>query len=265
MSHAFEESLGADRVAGVCRVSGHAGGGVAVQSGIAALKAVSITENTALHGSALFLDRSSAGITPTLPITLNGDVYLADGTFYGSGHDLRVDGALIVAGGVFYAPSFFDLTGVFSHTGGLYHQTRTVNGSIDVAFPKAGGVLLNANGQDLGSTQVVLQAGHPCARPRSPRLARCYTITPTNSSGRDAAVTFYYNGDELGSGMCAGADAYRWDGSMWQGPLALDSEYGASGRACSSAPYSLRVTGVSDFSLFGLLALNRIYLPLVCK
>jgi hypothetical protein len=47
-----------------------------------------------------------------------------------------------LAGGHFYAPYEpyeFVLTGDYLHTGGTYHQIKSVNDSSDVAFPKAGG------------------------------------------------------------------------------------------------------------------------------
>jgi hypothetical protein len=57
---------------------------------------------------------------------------------------------------------------------------------------EAAAVILNANGQDLGSTEVALTAGAGCAGGSAGEAVRhCYDITPTNASGRDAAITFF--------------------------------------------------------------------------
>jgi uncharacterized repeat protein (TIGR01451 family) len=112
-------------------------------------------------------------------------------------------------------------------------------------------VILNANGQDLGSTEVVLSAGADCAGvPAGEAVQHCYDITPTNASGRDAAITFFYRTSERIPGhACAAMEAYRWTGA-WDTPLTRDASYGSVGRLCGSEPQSLRVMGVSAFSLF---------------
>jgi uncharacterized repeat protein (TIGR01451 family) len=192
-------------------------------------------------------------VTTTAPITLSGDVYQSDGSFYGSDHDLQIEGALTLADGAFHAPTSFDLTGVFSHTGGTYYQTRSVTGGGDVGFPKAGGVILNANGQDLGVTQVALTAGELCTGTSAGNaVEHCYVITPTNATGRDATVTFYYRDDELPPGhACSVMQAHRWDGS-WDHVLTRDAAYGSDGRMCGGDPQSIRVTNVTTFSPFAL-------------
>ncbi|MCP4548608.1 MAG: choice-of-anchor D domain-containing protein [bacterium] len=229
------------------------GGGVYVYNGSATLSGTQITANDAPDGSALYIAGAGA-ITPTTALTITGDVYQAGGRFSGSNHDLRVEGSLSLAGGDFYAPDApdnFVLSGPFTHTGGTYHQTQLVNGSGDVGFPKAGGALLDANGLDLGNTEVALTAGADCAGvPAGEAVRHCYVITPTNASGRNAAITFFYRtGERFPGHACAAMDAYRWSGA-WDTPLARDVVYGSDGRLCGPEPQSLRVTGVSTFSPF---------------
>jgi uncharacterized repeat protein (TIGR01451 family) len=233
--------------------SANSGGGMFVNEGSTTLSGTQITANDATAGSALYIGGTGT-ITPTTALTITGNVYQADGRFAGSSHDLRIEGSLSLAGGDFYAsdaPDNFALTGPFTHTGGIYHQTQIITGSGDVGFPKAGGVIINANGLDLGSTEVALTAGADCAGvPAGETVRHCYDITPTKTSGRDAVITFFYRTIErLPGHACAAMEAYRWTGA-WDTPLTRDVNYGSAGRLCGSEPQSLRVTGVSTFSLF---------------
>jgi uncharacterized repeat protein (TIGR01451 family) len=227
------------------------GGGVYVYSGNMTLGRTRITANVARDGSAL---HSGGTISPTTALTITGEVYQRAGRFAGSDHDLRIEGSLSLAGGDLYAPDTphdFVLSGPFTHTGGTYHQTQLVNGSGDVVFPGAGGLVLNANGLDLGSTEVSVTAGAECAGvPAGETVRHCYVISPTNTGGRDAVVTFDYRGSERFPGhACAAMEAYRWTGT-WGTPLTRDPGYGGDGRLCGPDPQSLRVTGVSTFSPF---------------
>ncbi|MCP4549368.1 MAG: choice-of-anchor D domain-containing protein, partial [bacterium] len=230
------------------------GGGLYVASGSATLSGVQITDNNAPGGSALY---NRGTITPTTALTITGDVYQAGGHFAGSSHDLQVEGALVLAGGDFYAPDApneLTITGLYTHTGGTYHQTQLVNGSVDVGFPKAGGLILNANGQNLASTTVTLTAGIDCAGvPAGESIEHCYDISPANTTGRDAIATFFYQDGEVpASQYCTAMEAYRWTGA-WGIPLTRDTaSYGDQGRLCGDDPQSIRVTGVTDFSPFAL-------------
>ena len=241
------------------------GGGVFVDSGSATLSGGQIGGNAAPGGSALYLHSSGGAVTTTVALTLAGDIHQAGGTFYGSAHDLRVEGVLALQGGTFYAPATFDLSGVFSHIGGTYAQTQDVNGSADVGFPKAGGAILNANGLDLGRTEVVIQAGQACANAPAVEVAHCYAITPSIAGGRAATIAFTYHSGELSGGTCSQVNAYRGDGGSWQGPLALDEGYATGGRSCTADPHSIRVQGIDAFSSFALATAPPVYLPLVFR
>jgi hypothetical protein len=237
------------------------GGGLFVWSGSATLSGGQIGDNTAQNGSALY--NSGGTVNHTVATTIGDDVYQAGGAFGGGANLLQIGGALYLAGGTFDAPlGGLAIAGPFAHSGGTYRQTRVVNGSADVSFPKAGGIILNANGQDLGSTHVVIQAGQECTATLK-AIRHCYDITPTNSTNVNATIAFYYDRGNLDGQACSVLSAYRWSGSSWVA-LTLDHTYGANGRACSSEPYSVRVKGVTDFSSF-VLASHLTYLPLMTR
>ncbi|MCP4540906.1 MAG: choice-of-anchor D domain-containing protein [Chloroflexi bacterium] len=234
------------------------GGGVFVDNSNVTLNGGRIADNDAPDGSGVYQD--GGAITPATALTVTGDVYQVGGIFAGSSHDLRIEGSLRQAGGDFYAPDApndFALTGPFTHTGGTYHQTQVVTGSSDVGFPKAGGVILNANNLDLNSTEVAITAGADCTGVTAgDAVEHCYVITPTNSSGgtlvtgRDAIITFYYIDSEVPGGQaCAAMEAYHWD-STWNNILTRDGSYGSDGRMCGADPLSIKVTDVMTFSPF---------------
>lgn len=234
--------------------TGNEGGGGVWSSGNLTLSKAYIAQNTASTGSAIY--QHSGTITPTTALTITGNIHQANGLFAGSSHGLRIEGGLTLAGGNFYAPydpNVFVLTGAYLHTGGTYYQTKPVNGSSDVSFPKAGGLIINANGQDLGSTQVADTANGVCAGVTAGDAVRhCYSITPTLSTGRDATVTFYYRSNEIPAGQsCASMEAYRWTGA-WDTRLTRDLTYGTDGRMCGGDPYSIRVIDVDAFSPFAI-------------
>lgn len=233
--------------------TGPEGGGGVWSSGNLTLSKAYIAQNTASTGSAIY--QHSGTITPTTALTIAGNIYQANGLFAGSDHDLRIEGGLTLAGGHFYAPYEpygFVLTGAYGHTGGTYHQTKSVNGSSPVGFPKEGGLIINANGQNLGSTQVADTANAVCAGVTAGDAVRhCTLITPTHSGG-DATLTFYYRSSEIPTGQsCASMEAYRWTGA-WDTMLTRDASYGDDGRMCGSDPRSIRVIGVNAFSPFAL-------------
>ncbi|MBN1260113.1 MAG: choice-of-anchor D domain-containing protein, partial [Anaerolineae bacterium] len=230
------------------------GGGGVWSAGNLMLSKAYIAQNTASTGSAIY--QHAGTITATTGLTVTGNIYQANGRFAASEHDLRIEGALTLAGGDFYAPYEpyeFVLTGGYTHSGGTYHQIKSVNGSSDVAFPKAGGLIINANGQDLGSTEVADTANGVCAGVTAGDAVRhCYLIAPAINTGRDATLTFYYRNGEIPSGQsCASMEAYRWTGA-WDALLTRDLTYGTEGRMCGSDPYSIRVVDVDTFSPFAI-------------
>ncbi|HNT74232.1 MAG TPA: choice-of-anchor D domain-containing protein [Anaerolineae bacterium] len=230
------------------------GGGVHVAHGNATLNQAQITGNAAPDGSALY---TGGVITPTTALTLTGDVYQAGGRFAGSAHDLRIEGALVLAGGDFYAPddpNTLTLTGLYTHTGGTYHQTQIVDGDSDVGFPKEGGLFINANNISLGSTQVADTAGDDCIGiTAGEAVSHCYIITPSSIWGDiTATLTLYYQNAEAKPGHdCNVMEAYAWDGA-WDTRLTRDGSYGDNGRLCGSDPQSIRVIDVTDFPTFTL-------------
>jgi hypothetical protein len=239
------------------------GGGTFVDKGSAVLSGGWIVSNAATSkGSGLY--NSTGVVTITTPLTISGDVHQANGTFHASNHDLRIEGDLSLAGGDFHAPSALTLTDRFTHTGGSYHQTQDVLGSAEVGFPKAGGIIINANGNDLSSTQVSIRAGQDCTAQAGETVRHCYDITPTNSTGVSATISFFYNDSERAGHACNALNAHRWDGGGWSDPLTLENAYGTGGRACGANPLSLRVKDVTDFSPFALKS-DRVYLPLALR
>ena len=224
------------------------GGGMYVYGGSATLSETQVYGNTSTDGNALY---NLGIITPTTSLTVAGDVYQGGGTFAGSSHDLHIEGSLHMAGGDLYAPENVQLTGSFIHNGGTYRQTQSVNGNSNISFPKNGGVILNANGQDLGRTEVQITAGVNCAGVSvGEAVAHCAVITPTTATGRDATITFFYTDGEIPWGhSCAAVEAYRWDGT-WDHRLTRDGGYDIDGRMCGNDPQSIQVTNVTEFSPF---------------
>lgn len=145
-----------------------------------------------------------------------------------------------------------------THAPITYNETRDVSGNSDVIFTARDGqdsLIINANGLDLGSTQVIVKANQACTTVSQEAVDRCFQITPANSSDRNAVVTFFFYESQIPAGQsCETLNVYHWDGSTWIGPLMRDTSYGDDGRVCRAAPYAsphaIRVTGVSDFSPF---------------
>ena len=230
------------------------GGGVYINSGSTTLTATQIADNIAPNGSALYTEGT---ITSMSALTLTGDVYQANGHFAGSNHDLRIEGALVLTGGDFYAPdepNTLTLTGLYTHTGGTYYQTQIVDGDSAIGFPKEGGLFVNANNINLGSTQVADTAGDDCAGVVSGEAVHhCFTITPSNIWGNiTATLTFYYQNAEAHPGHdCSAMEVYAWDGT-WDTLLTRDGSYGNDGRMCDNDPQSIRVIDVTEFPTFTL-------------
>ncbi len=239
----------------ISAASANYGGGLYVASGSAILNTTSISGSALLNGASIY--NQNGTITTTAALTLSGELYQAGVSFTTSDHNLELDGDLLLAGGNFYAPNTphqftlngsFTLSGSLTHTAGSYHQTQTVNSTQDVNFPKAGGLIINANGQDLDSTAVTLTAGANCAGVTAGEaIQHCYVISPTNTSNRDASLTFFYQDSELpASHSCNSMEAYQWAGS-WNNQLTRNTAYGVQGRQCGSNPQSLQAINVSTF------------------
>jgi hypothetical protein len=157
----------------------------------------------------------------------------------------------------------FTVDGTLTNNGTL-QRTQDVNGSADVTFFNTGGyggLTLNANGSDLGTTTVKINGNQDCTDFSGETVQRCFDISPTNTTGQDAIATFYFADSELSGNTCSGLVAYHWNGDSWD---ALTT----GSHACEGEPYSVQATGVSDFSLFMLksgdpLGAYKVYLPLI--
>ncbi len=140
---------------------------------------------------------------------------------------------------------------------GRIQQTQDVTGPGDFAFlglGSYGGVILNrgTTGSDLGETTVIIRGNQIC-NVGDELINRCFDISPTNNSGLEATVTFFWSQGELNGNQCDAMNAYRWNGAAWDLPLTLDGSYGDSqGRNCPQGLQSLRVREVTEFSPFGL-------------
>jgi hypothetical protein len=142
----------------------------------------------------------------------------------------------------------FHVNGTLTNDGAL-QKTQDVNGSSDVSFFNTGGyggLTLNASGSDLGATTVTIKGDQDCTNVAGETVRRCFDIAPANTTGRKATVTFYFAASELSGNTCSTLDAYHWNGGGW------DPAESTASRNCSSEPYSIQSTGVSDFSPFAL-------------
>lgn len=131
--------------------------------------------------------------------------------------------------------------------------SATITGTTDVVFQSNGpgpGLVINANGLDLGPTDVIVRSNQACTTVAGETVLRCFDIAPTNNTGRDATITFYFYSSQLPTGQsCADLNVFHWNGNSWD-LLLLDTGYGAGGRECSSDPHAIRVKNVSSFSAF---------------
>jgi hypothetical protein len=209
-----------------------------------------------INGSHTFYDltvNSGAAVGALASIAVNNTLVNNGQAAVIAGADLTVDGALINNGltGVDDGADWV-VNGALTNNGEL-RQARGVTGAGDVAFLGVGGyggVTLNANGLDLGSTVVSIKGNQECTAVVGATVRRCFDIEPTNAAGRDATITFFFASSEIPAGQaCSALNAYRWDGSDWQ-LLTLDASYGTNGRACGADPQSLRVQHVDSFSAF---------------
>lgn len=131
-------------------------------------------------------DTTIAGLTIQAGALVTVDSALTLATLNGDG-DLTVNGLLVVNGGS------FALNGVLTNDGEL-RQTRDVTGAGDIAFLAAGGyggVTINANSADLGSTVVSIKGNQDCTKVPGETVMRCLDIAPATATGRNATITFY--------------------------------------------------------------------------
>ncbi len=229
---------------------------------------------------------SIATTTLAAALDVNGDLTLNSGTLDAStsNYGINLAGDFIRNGGVFTAQSgtvtfdgtitqtldtdaitFYNVTvnsgatlvtqrnftanGTLTNNGTL-QQTRNVvhTGTVFLYTGGYGGVSIV--GADLGNTTVTIRGNQDCTPTPGETVRRCFDIAPTNTSG-PATVQFSFAGSELAGNDCNTLNAYHRTGGAWQ-LLTLDTSWGGDGRVCESEPYSVRVTGVTDFSPFAL-------------
>lgn len=225
-----------------------------------------------LPGSTLDIEgltiRDGTFIAPSEQLRISGDFVLSGGAFAHNNGEIVFDGSgtqtidsssditfydLTVNGGttvVILATSEPTVTGTLTNDGTL-QRTEDVNGSSDVTFFNTGGyggVTLNANdtgdgSKDLGNTTVGVRGNQDCTDVIGETVERCFDISPANTTGRDATITFYFAGSELSGNDCNTLTAYHWNGNSWD---ALNT----GSHACSMEPYSVQATGVSELSPF---------------
>lgn len=177
--------------------------------------------NIAVFGSAVQLDDFYLGEGQTIFIINGGSLAVANKlNNYGT---LILNRSVTAAGG---EVAFFD-------TGGY------------------GGVLIDPNGSDLGSTEVKIRGNHTCTEFNT-AMNRCFEINPTTLPDISGAkITFFFDSAELNGINCGETEAYHFNGVGWD-LLARDTTYGTDGRDCSSNPHSIKVEGVTAFSPFAL-------------
>jgi hypothetical protein len=201
-------------------------------------------------------DEVYASINVAGDFTRNGGVFNARSgtvTFDGSGtQTLDTDtiafyNLTVNSGSTLLDAAEFTVNHTLTNNGAL-QRTQTVNGSSDVSFFNTGGyggVILNANGTDLGSTTVTIKGNQDCTSGTSgSSVKRCFDIAPANTSGLNATMRLYFSASELGSTTCSGMQVWRWNGSSWETAGTSPS------RQCTTEPYYVQVTGVSSFSPF---------------
>jgi len=147
------------------------------------------------------------------------------------------------------------VNGALVNNGTLRQQKTVGTACATTAFLSTGGYggleLYNCAGHNPGLTTVQIRGGQDCTTVPGETLKRCFNITPETSPGDPGvALTFYFSAADLPDGhSCNNVELYHWDGA-WSSPLTRDLTYATAGRQCTTEPYAIRVTGVSDFSPF---------------
>ena len=196
------------------------------------------------------------------PINIAGDFVRNGGVFEHGGGTVTFDGSAtqtldtdtiafydltVGNGSTLVDLADFTVDGTLTNNGSL-QRTQDVTGDLDVTFFNTGGyggLTLNANGSDLGSTTVRIRGNQDCTNGASgSSVKRCFDIAPTNTSGLDATMRLYFSASELGSTTCSGMQVWRWNGSSWEAAGTVNDNQ------CTTEPYYVEVTGVSSFSPF---------------
>jgi hypothetical protein len=198
---------------------------------------------------------------PAGQMTVSGDFFHSGGTFDPNHGTVTFAGAgaqtldadaiafynlTVNSGSTLVDAADFTVNGTLTNNGTL-QRTQEVNGSSDVFFFNTGGyggLILNANSTDLGSTTVEIRGNQDCTSVPGETVRRCFDIAPKTTSGANATLRLYFSAGELGNIPCSEMQVWRWNGSSWE--IAGTNP----ARQCSSEPYYVQVTGVSSFSPF---------------
>lgn len=187
-----------------------------------------------------------------------GSSSLARSVLIGSSATLSINsGGILRADGL-----WFNLGTLTVNNGGQLQQEQMVDGSVPVKFfadGNYGPFTIDGNGFNLGLTMVKVGALTNCTTGPEQTVRRCFDIDPTNSptTGDPGTIlTFSFLAGELNANACSTLNAFHWNGSGWD-QLTRDTGFGVDGRQCTTEPYQLRVTGVTDFSPFMLTSENN--------
>lgn len=132
---------------------------------------------------------------------------------------------------------------------GTLQQTQEISGTSDVAFFDTGGhggVVINAEGGNMGSTRVTIRGNQDCTVVPGQSVQRCFEIIPESPAGANATITFFFASSELAGIDCSAVNVFRVDAAGWQIMNAL-------ARNCSSEPMSVTVSGAGTFGDFVLI------------
>ncbi|RKZ10804.1 hypothetical protein DRQ50_14190, partial [bacterium] len=218
----------------------HAGSHPQTSTAVTTLTApLNVEGDLVLNSGTLHVSASDHGVDVGGDLGYNGGVFSANNgvvTFSGAGSQtvaaegLAFANLTIESGAtlVDMDPDGLTVNNFLTNNGAL-QRTQDVNGSSEVVFFNTGdygGLTLNANNADLGSTTVTISGNQHCTAIPGESVQRCFDIAPTNTTGRDAFVSFFYSAGELSGNTCSGLNAHHWNGTSWD-QLSLDPSYGS--------------------------------------
>lgn len=221
----------------------------------------------AIQGT-LTLNGSSAAANTQVAVTVNGQTLTtttsATGAYFlnlengsqGDAITYQVDGHEIAESYVYQeGGGASNLAANLSDSAFTTSVTQAVSGSAPVTFTMqngAVGVVIDPNGNDLGSTAVQVKANQDCTSVAGETVQRCFDISPTTAQSVD--ITFFFFEDQLSGQACGSLKLFHWTGS-W---IDVDSGGTHTTRVCRSGPFAqphtITVNNVSNFSPFVLRA-----------
>jgi hypothetical protein len=223
--------------------------------------ALDVNGSLTLNSGTLDASTSNYAINIARNFIRNGGVFNARNgivTFDGSGTQnldtdaITFNNVTVNSSATLLTRSDYTVNGTLINNGTV-RQIKNAVGSGTTFHGSGGYGGVGLSGAELGSTQVNIRGNQDCTTTPGATVRRCFDIAPTNTSGpATVTVTFYFSAGELSGNDCNALNAYHWNGSSWGSPMTLDTSWGGDGRMCESAPYSVRVTGVTNFSPFAL-------------